>query len=116
MDNEKIKYLINVKDDELFILLGSSLLDNTMGGKKFSDKEKRSLGQSWFQNNIYKLREILCENETIIEYIKKPEKIEQVTIVTSIADFLISICGVPAPFVVSSLIFNYGLNNLCNGD
>jgi hypothetical protein len=47
------------------VAIGNSIILSSWGGKNISDKEKKSLGKSWFNENISEIREAVCSQKIV---------------------------------------------------
>lgn len=97
-------------EKELLENIGNEYLGGSISSSPEDDEEN---GNGWMRDNIEALRRRVCGNDFIQDYINNRRALDDITIVSSIADIISSItCGI-SPILVSALIFKRGIAALC---
>lgn len=95
-------------DDTLWLDLAGNI---TAGAGGLSDFVRRALAKAWFQENLPRLRELLCGQRSIQAF--DHEHQELITLIAAVFDLLAPTYGAPTAATLAVLAQRYGLSKLC---
>ena len=114
-NNTTLSDLLELEEDELFYQMGLELSQQTENISNPLKKRKPIIdfAKKWYTKNIINIKKSICTSEIVILYKANPEKISDIELISTIGDMLLNSWSLPAPLLISVLIFKSGINNLC---
>lgn len=109
----------DLTENDLDILLGTALLQNSLGSKAMSDDEKRKVAQNWFRASMPTFASLLCEQGSVVNFLAGPERKERNELIANIAEILLKASGIDSSIIpvtaVAAKIWHYGVGQICSG-
>ncbi len=117
MDKTNSATFANMTEEELDLLLGEALLQDSLGSKAMADDEKRKVAQNWFRANMPTFASLICDQSNIINFLAGPEKKERNELIAGMAEVLMKASGINFSIVPVAIIavklWHYGVAQLC---
>ncbi|TAJ96743.1 MAG: hypothetical protein EPO41_05695 [Reyranella sp.] len=83
------------------------------GASETPPESDRQLGKTIFEETLADLAAKICSDKRIISILERDRELEEVTLITTILDIVLtSVGGVPV-LVLTAMIVKYGIRRLC---
>lgn len=115
MENTQEPDFLRMSEEELDLIIGEALFRDSLGSKPISDFEKRAGAINWFQANIQRLSDAVCQDKGVINFLVGPERAERNVLFGAVVDALTGVFGGTVPLgALSAKLLHYGVDRLCD--
>ena len=89
---------------------------DSSAGMAISPVDPEDAGETWFAKSKSKLRETICQSQSVTTYLECPKRWDEAVLVAAIADLISSLCVGVSPVTVAALVLKKGLHTLCSNE
>jgi hypothetical protein len=110
---ETVSDIVDMTDDQLFVLAATELKGDAFYADQRSDDEKKDEGKDWFDKQRDTLRKALCNPSLELFYAAPTTRYERFLLICVIGDSLSGAVVGISPFTAAALTVSHGLKALC---
>jgi|GEM_PF-7069470 len=114
----EVSKIIDVENENLFMSLGQELFypEHKLGFSPEQDDKAKSKGKLWWQRKFEQFRIEVCNTDILNKYNESDYLKKRVEICAAIADLFMASFSLIAACTIAVLIFNHGLETLCDDE